>query len=84
MTILELVHATMQKNAEAFGNIHESRAEKIVQAVLAELGQQVRSTQEGMIEIGSFGKFIVRQVKVDKDGQEVMLRRVVFRAVATR
>jgi hypothetical protein len=79
MTILELVNVALQKNAEAFGNIHENRLEKIVQTVLNELGKQIRTTQEGEIEVESFGKFIVRQVRVKKDEQEITQRRIVFR-----
>lgn len=79
MTVIELVQVALLKNTEAFGNIHENRAEKIVRAVLDELGEQIKSTHEGEIEVVGFGKFDVRQVKGEKDGQGKVWRRVVFR-----
>jgi len=79
MTVLELVQAALQKNAEAFGNIHESRSEKIVLSVLAELVEQIKSVQEGEIEVDSLGKFIVRPVKANKDDNGTFQRRILFR-----
>lgn len=80
MTLLEIVEAAKLENPNAFGKVNDKRSIAIVRAVLNELGKQVKETEEGPVAVAKFGKFIVRRVKVQKDGKENVQRRVIFRA----
>jgi nucleoid DNA-binding protein len=83
MKIQELIATAKAGNETAFGNIPDKRAAAIVRAVLNEMAKQVREA-EAPVAILGFGRFIVRQKEVEKDGQKVMQRRIAFRPAAAK
>jgi nucleoid DNA-binding protein len=79
MKTLELVQLAKAKHKEAFSAIPDKRSVAMVNAVLAELGARIRESKEP-VAVGGFGKFMIREKMVAKDGEEVSRRRVAFRA----
>lgn len=84
MTYLDIVKATLLKDKEAFGNIHENRAAAIVGAVFEELERQIADTKHGEFFLDGFGKFIIKLKKVNKDGEDIVQRRIIFKGANPR
>lgn len=80
LNLSELVQSAKASHADAFGKTNDKRSLAITQAVLTELGQQIAAAEEGAISVIGFGKFIVRQKTVQKDGQEIVQRSIRFNA----
>ncbi len=80
MTLNETIQAAKQGNEAAFADVPEKRVLAIVRAVLNEVNRQVREAQEGQVILAGFGRFVVKEKEIEKDGEKVMKRRVLFRA----
>jgi len=82
LNLPELVKSAKGNHAEAFGEINDKRGLTIAKALLAELGKQIAAIEEGSVNVPGFGKFTVKRKTIEKDGQKVVRRRVVFRKSA--
>jgi hypothetical protein len=78
MKTTELVQLAKASDKEAFGTVPDNRAVALVTAVFAELSKQIRASKEP-VAVGGFGRFMIREKMVTKDGEEVSRRRIGFR-----
>lgn len=78
MKTKELILLAKASDKEAFGTVPDNRAVALVTAVFAELSKQIRASKEP-VAVGGFGRFMIREKMVTKDGEEVSRRRIGFR-----
>ena len=78
MKMIELVQLAKARKADAFGDIPDARSASIVNAVLAEVRRRLGEGETPLLLAG-FGRFVVREAKVTRKGQEVTVRRIGFR-----
>jgi hypothetical protein len=81
MKIVDLVTAAKTANPSAFGNVSDARATAIVRAVFGEIAWTVDSIDTGDVSVVGLGKFVAKNVPVNKAGTQTTERRVIFRTV---
>jgi nucleoid DNA-binding protein len=79
MKLDEIVKAAREDNEAAFANISDKRAAKIIRAAFQQVTGQLESAEEGKLNIGSLGRFMIKNVEREKEGAKVTRRRVTFR-----
>ncbi|HKY91034.1 MAG TPA: hypothetical protein VJM11_08340 [Nevskiaceae bacterium] len=79
MKINELVTAAKAASPKALKGLEDKRVARVVAAVLAEVGRQIEAAKEGKIDLKGFGRFVVAQKEVEKDGKKVTKKRITFR-----
>ena len=83
MKINELIKSARIADASAFGNVKDKRAAKILRAAFQELNSQLDSVSDGNLAINGLGRFTVRSVKKNENGEASAKRRVVFHGRST-
>lgn len=78
MNLQELVKNAKEKNPELFERIPDGKAVALVRAVLNDVAEQLGNADEGTVMVAGLGRFVVRQVEVEKDGQKETRKRIVF------
>lgn len=78
MKMIELVQLAKASKADAFGDVPDARSASIVEAVLAEVRRHLGESK-GPVVLAGFGRFVVREAKVTRNGQESVVRRIGFR-----
>jgi nucleoid DNA-binding protein len=84
MKITEVIAAAKAQNPSVFAGLADARAARIVGSVLAEIAKEIDATQEGVVPVVGFGRFVVKRfappeaskVTPEADGK---IRRVIFR-----
>lgn len=61
------------------GEVQQERAAKIVRAAFAALGNRIVATERGVLELPVLGTFRVRKGEMEKGGQRIPTRQVVFK-----
>ena len=84
MKPIEIVELIKQQNPDALGNIPDKKAAAVIRTAFQELARTVRETEEGEVKVPGFGVFRIRQVEREKDGEQVVVKRVVFRPASER
>ena len=83
MKAIEVVKHLKKERPDMLGNIPEIKAAALIRNALAQIGKQIDATDEGVIKVQGFGKFRVRQVEREKDGQKVTIKRIIFRPIGS-
>lgn len=78
MNLQELVKSAKEKDPELFERIPEGKAVALVRAALNDVAAQVASSTEGTVVVAGLGRFVTRQVEVEKDGKKETRKRTVF------
>ena len=78
MKPIEIVELIKKEDPEFLGKMPEKKAAKIIREALSQLAKQVDSVEEGVVKVPGFGNFRIRNVELEKDGQKVKTRRVMF------
>ncbi|MBF0122418.1 MAG: hypothetical protein HQL21_03280 [Candidatus Omnitrophica bacterium] len=60
-------------------NLHDQRDFLLLRKVFEQISWQLQETPEGVVNIPFFGRFISRQVKIQKDGREEVVTRIIFK-----
>jgi hypothetical protein len=84
VNVASLVKSAKAEKAGAFDNINEKRAVAVVRAVLAQASKQISETEDGSVVLAGLGRFVIRQVQVEKEGQKVTRRRIAFRPLVAK
>lgn len=79
MKLTELVTAAKAGKQKVFQGLDDKRIARVVQTVLAEAGRQLTAAKEGKLDLKGFGRFVIKQAEVEKDGQKVQKKRITFR-----
>jgi nucleoid DNA-binding protein len=58
----------------------DEEARALVKEVLQQIREEVDMTDDGLVKIPTFGRFRVKQGKREKNGQTMVVKRVVFLA----
>jgi hypothetical protein len=83
VSLLRMVRAAKGENKAVFNKVPTKTAVAIAQAVFEQFNQH-RETSEGNVKLLGFGKFMVRQVRGKKKGENITRKRVFFRAVTPK
>ena len=59
--------------------LHEGRGVMLLREVFQQIAWQIKGMTEGVVVVPFFGRFIVKQVEREKDGQKSLVKRVIFR-----
>lgn len=76
MNLKELVAALKAGDDGVFQKLNDKQARDAAQAVLAEVRKAIDATEEGKVAVPPLGRFIIKQAKREKDGQEVTVKQV--------
>jgi len=79
MNIKELVEQLAKNNPNALAGVPERKVAPLVRGALAEILAAIESTDEGIVTVGGLGKFNVRKVEREVDGEKIARKQVVFR-----
>ncbi len=80
MKPIEIVELINNSNPALLGAMPSNQAAKIVKEVLVQLGKQIDGMgEDDLLVLPGLGKFRVRQIEKEKDGQKVVLKKVIFR-----
>lgn len=78
MNLQELVKSAKEKNPELFERIPEGKAIALVRAALNDVAEQLANASEGTVVVAGLGRFAVRLVEVEQNGQKEIRKRIVF------
>lgn len=78
MKLDEVVKMARVANESAFGKVNDRRAIKIVRAAFQQVKNQVETAGDGKVVINGLGRFVIRNVRQEKDGVTVTRRKVIF------
>ena len=84
MKSIEIVELIKQANPKTLSKLPDSKAEKIVAAVLLEIGKQLSSVDEGTVKFARLGTFKIRQVEREKDGHKETVKKISFGVAKAR
>jgi hypothetical protein len=79
MKLMEFVKAAQAANPKAFDGLDLHHVANAVKLTLGQVGKKIGQTENGVVQVGDFGRFNVIQNEVEKDGKKVKKRRVAFR-----
>jgi nucleoid DNA-binding protein len=77
MNINELVRNAKRTNP-GLKTLPDEGARTLVKEVLQQIREEIDMTQEGLVKIGGFGRFRIKQGKREKNGQTMVVKRVAF------
>jgi len=80
MKPIELVELIKEKRPNLLGKMPEKKAAAVIQAALGELGRHIAAAEEGAVRVPGMGTFRIRMVEMEKDGEDVTVKRIVFLA----
>lgn len=78
MTPAYFVEALKLSHPNLLNGVGEKAATRLLRLVFDELGAQIAATQEGVVPVPGLGRFRIRQINVEKDGQQLVRARVLF------
>ncbi|BBL75933.1 hypothetical protein [Methylomagnum ishizawai] len=79
MKIDELVEAIKVANPGAVSGITDKKLVKVVREALFEIAKKIDDAEEGVVTIGGFGRFHIKQFQREVDGQTTVGKRVSFK-----
>lgn len=79
MKIDELVEAIKVANPAALSGITDKKLIKVVREAFFEIAKQIDNTEEGVVSVGGFGRFHIKQFQREVDGQTTVGKRVSFK-----
>lgn len=77
-TPLEIAKVIKQANPEKLGKMHEKRIAMVIKGAFAQVKNELKNTEEGVVKVPGLGNFQVRTVEKDKEGKKVNVKRIVF------
>jgi len=77
MNINELVRNAKRANP-GLKDLPDEGSRTLVKEVLQQIREEIDMTQDGLVKIAAFGRFRIKQGKRDKNGQTMVVKRVVF------
>ena len=63
--------------------LNDGRGVMLLREVFQQIAWEIKKTTEGIVNVPFFGRFIVKPVEWEKDGQKVVVKRVIFKAIPT-
>jgi len=78
MQPLELVQLVKKYKPDLLKNITDKEATVVIDEVLLEISRHLDTINEGVIKVPKLGKFIIRQVGREKDGNTVITKKIAF------
>ena len=81
MKVMDLIAAAKAADGDAFKQVTDAQAAKVLSAVFKQIRAQVDATGEGPLSIGGLGQFLVRHVQPKADAavsKPASTRRVLF------
>ena len=79
MKLMELIKAVKMTDKDAFAKVNDKEAAAIVKSAFSAITRQINETTEDSIKIGGLGTFVVKPVEREVKGNEVTVKRIVFR-----
>jgi len=74
----ELTRLVKKSKPEIFKNISDKEAALVINEILTEIGRHLETIDEGVIRVPKFGKFIIRQVGREKEGNSITTKKIAF------
>lgn len=75
---IEIIQKIRQTNPEVIGKVPDPRAAAILRAAFADIAKSVLATVEGEVQIPGLGRFVIKQIQREVDGESNTIKRVVF------
>lgn len=75
---MELIERVKAENPKLLAGLSEKQANRFVRKALGEIGSNLAAMDQGILRVQGLGRFNVRQVEREKDGEKVTLKRVDF------
>jgi nucleoid DNA-binding protein len=76
----ELVELIKKEKPELLEKLPEKRVAALVREALVQISKQLDAVEEGVVKVAGFGTFNVRQVVRKREGKDVTVKQVVYRA----
>ena len=78
-------YVDLAKQAESrLENLNDGRAAMLLREVFKQIALEIEGTAEGVVRVPGLGAFNAKQVEREKDGQKIVVKRVLFRALPKR
>jgi hypothetical protein len=74
----DVISRAREARPQQFGAVPDARSKALVRAALAEILKEVSAMQSDPVRIQGFGNFKARLGTRHRDGQEVIVKRIVF------
>ena len=76
----ELVELIKSEKPAVLGKTTDKKAARIIRKAFNQLAKQIESTDAGDIRVRGLGRFRIKTIEREKDGQSEKMKRVYFRA----
>ena len=83
MNIQELLDSA-KAEVPALKGLQDTKAIALLRYAFRQVAQQLAATEEGELEVQGLGRFRVKKVEREKDGEKVAGKRVIFKGVKQR
>jgi hypothetical protein len=80
MNAAEIVEKIRAESPALLTKIDDKVAARVVRATLAEIGKQLAQVADGAVSVPGLGRFKVKQVEKEKEGEKKNMKRISFRA----
>lgn len=78
MKINELIEQVSKSQPKLLANMPKKKVEKLVHTILENMRRKINSTEDGVVMFGGLGRFRVRKIEREVDGEIVIRKHVVF------
>jgi hypothetical protein len=80
MKPVEIIQQIRQTNPDVLGKVPDPRSAVNLRAVFADIAKSVRASSSGEVQIPGLGRFVIKQIQREVDGESHTIKRVVFLA----
>lgn len=80
MKLIELAQKVQENNTGKLGKMNETKIALIIREAFTQVKNEIENTENDMVQIPGFGKFKIRMIEQEKEGQKVVVRRTIFKA----
>ena len=79
MNANQIVEKIRAESPALLNKIDDKVAARVVRATLTEIGKQLAQVDDGALSLPGFGRFKVKQVEKEKEGEKKVAKRISFK-----
>jgi hypothetical protein len=84
MKPIEIIEQIKQTNPAALKGVDDKAAARLLRLVFADIAEQIKTSEDGVVAVTGLGRFRVKTVEVEKDGVKTARKRIVFTQAPTK
>lgn len=78
-TYIELAKQVQEENLDTLGKMSERKIAKIIREAFILVKNDIDNTEDDSVQIPKFGNFRVRMIEREKDGEIIIVKRIILK-----